>query len=121
MVQPSQFAITAGIMVLERRLWGVADASFPLFAGRGCASWPQVLAAVPAALVIKEDLGSGLVWGPVFLAIMLVGSIPFRYLIVKMLLVPHRGTARVCLCSEALSAEAYRDDVVTWPAVRWTR
>lgn len=46
-----------------------------------------MLAGIPAVLVIKEDLGSGLVWGPVFLAMMLVGSIPFRYLIVKLLLV----------------------------------
>jgi rod shape determining protein RodA len=36
-------------------------------------------------LVIKEDLGSGLVWGPVFLAMMLVGSIPFRYMITMLL------------------------------------
>ncbi|HAL72307.1 MAG TPA: rod shape-determining protein RodA, partial [Verrucomicrobiales bacterium] len=40
---------------------------------------------VPAAMVIKEDLGSGLVWGPVFLSMMLVGSIPFRYLITLVL------------------------------------
>jgi rod shape determining protein RodA len=44
-----------------------------------------LLTAIPAAMVIKEDLGSGLVWGPVFLAMMLVGSIPFRYIITLIL------------------------------------
>jgi rod shape determining protein RodA len=36
-------------------------------------------------MVAKEDLGSGLVWGPVFLGLMLAGSVPFRYLIVLVL------------------------------------
>jgi rod shape determining protein RodA len=40
-----------------------------------------MVAGVPAIMVIKEDLGSGLVWGPVFLSMMLIGSIPLRYLI----------------------------------------
>jgi rod shape determining protein RodA len=44
-----------------------------------------LLASIPAALVIKEDLGSGLVWAPVFLSMMLVGSIPFRYIITMIL------------------------------------
>jgi len=44
-----------------------------------------LVAGIPAAMVIKEDLGSGLVWGPVFLSMMLVGSIPFRYMITMVL------------------------------------
>jgi len=86
MVQPSQFAITAGIMVLSV-VFGELPRIIPAFRR----PWLRILAAgmlaaIPAMLVIKEDLGSGLVWGPVFLAIMLVGSIPFRYLIVMLLL-----------------------------------
>lgn len=87
MVQPSQFAIAAGIMVLSV-VFGDLPRILPAFRR----PWLRMLAAgllaaVPAMLVIKEDLGSGLVWGPVFLAVMLVGSIPFRYMIVLLLLV----------------------------------
>ena len=86
MVQPSQFAITAGIIVL-----GVVFGELPRMIPAFRRPWLRIIAAgaiaaVPAALVIKEDLGSGLVWGPVFLAMMLVGSIPFRYLIVMLLM-----------------------------------
>lgn len=86
MVQPSQFAITAGIIVL-----GVIFGELPRMIPAFRRPWLRIIAAgaiaaVPAALVVKEDLGSGLVWGPVFLAMMLVGSIPFRYLIVMLLM-----------------------------------
>ena len=86
MVQPSQFAITAGIIVL-----GVVFGELPRMIPAFRRPWLRIIAAgtiaaVPAALVVKEDLGSGLVWGPVFLAMMLVGSIPFRYLIVMLLM-----------------------------------
>lgn len=87
MVQPSQFAIMAGIMVL-----GVIFGELPRLVPAFRRPWLRMIAAaafaaIPAALVIKEDLGSGLVWGPVFISMMLVGSIPFRYLIVTLLCV----------------------------------
>jgi rod shape determining protein RodA len=83
-VQPSQFAIMAGVLVLAV-VFGELPRLMPVFRR----PWLRIIvagmvAAIPAAMVIKEDLGSGLVWGPVFLSMMLVGSIPFRYLIVLM-------------------------------------
>lgn len=80
-VQPSQFAITAGIVMLAV-VFGELPRIWPAFRR----PWLRILvggalAGVPAVMVIKEDLGSGLVWGPVFLAMMLAGSIPFRYII----------------------------------------
>lgn len=87
MVQPSQFAIMAGILILSV-IFGELPRLLPVFRR----PWLRILlagmiAGVPAAMVIKEDLGSGLVWGPVFLSMMLVGSIPFRYLITLLLCV----------------------------------
>lgn len=80
--QPSQLAIMSGVLVLAV-VFGELPRHFPIF------RYPSLrlllgglLAAFPAALVFKEDYGSGLVWGPVFLAMMLVGSIPMRYIIV---------------------------------------
>jgi rod shape determining protein RodA len=84
-MQPSQFAIMAGIIMLAV-VFGELPRMSPVFRR----PWLRILiggllAGVPAAMVIKEDLGSGLVWGPVFLAMMLVGSIPFRYIITMIL------------------------------------
>ncbi len=84
-MQPSQFAIMAGIVMLAV-VFGELPRMAPVFRR----PWLRImiggmLAGIPAAMVIKEDLGSGLVWGPVFLAMMLVGSIPFRYIITLVL------------------------------------
>ena len=85
MVQPSQFAIMSGILILGV-IFGELPRILPVFRR----PWLRIMAAgmvagVPALMVIKEDLGSGLVWGPVFLSMMLVGSIPFRYMITMLL------------------------------------
>lgn len=85
MVQPSQFAIMSGILILGV-IFGELPRMLPVFRR----PWLRIMmagmvAGVPALMVIKEDLGSGLVWGPVFLSMMLVGSIPFRYLITMLL------------------------------------
>jgi rod shape determining protein RodA len=87
MVQPSQFAIMSGILILGV-IFGELPRILPVFRR----PWLRIMAAgmiagVPALMVIKEDLGSGLVWGPVFLSMMLVGSIPFRYMITMLLCV----------------------------------
>jgi rod shape determining protein RodA len=84
-MQPSQFAIMAGIVMLAV-VFGELPRMAPVFRR----PWLRILiggmlAGIPAAMVIKEDLGSGLVWGPVFLSMMLVGSIPFRYIITLVL------------------------------------
>ena len=81
-VQPSQVAMLAGIVTMAV-VFGELPRLWPVFRR----PWLRlfiagILAGAPAAMVIKEDLGSGLVWGPVFLSMMLVGSIPFRYMIV---------------------------------------
>lgn len=87
MVQPSQFAIMSGILIISV-IFGELPRILPVFRR----PWLRILlagmiAGVPAVMVIKEDLGSGLVWGPVFLSMMLIGSIPFRYLITLLLCV----------------------------------
>ncbi|HCN30331.1 MAG TPA: rod shape-determining protein RodA [Verrucomicrobiales bacterium] len=84
-VQPSQFAILGGIIMLAV-VFGELPRIWPVFRR----PWLRILlaavvAGIPGAMVIKEDFGSGLVWGPVFLSMMLVGSIPFRYLITLVL------------------------------------
>lgn len=84
-VQPSQFAIMAGIIMLAvvfgelPRIWRVFRHPWLRIIVGG------ILAGIPAGMVIKEDFGSGLVWGPVFLAMLIVGSIPFRYIITMIL------------------------------------
>jgi rod shape determining protein RodA len=81
-VQPSQFAIAAGIIALafvlgelhRRYKWFRYHFVRLMVAG--------VVTMVPLGFVLKEgDLGSALVWVPVFGAMLLAGSIPFRYLI----------------------------------------
>lgn len=86
-VQPSQIAITGGIFVLAV-VFGDLQRWLPVF------RYPSLrmilagaLTAVPAAMVLKEDFGSASVWGPVFCSMLLVGSIPFRYLITLVLIV----------------------------------
>ena len=86
-VQPSQIAITGGILALavvfgDLQRW-VSVFRHPslrmIVAG--------IVAGIPGYLVLKEDFGSATVWGPVFCAMLLVGSIPFRYLITLTLVV----------------------------------
>lgn len=84
-VQPSQFAIMAGIIMLAV-VFGELPRIWPVFRR----PWLRILvggilAGIPAGMVIKEDLGSGLVWGPVFLSMLVAGSIPFRYIITMIL------------------------------------
>ncbi|TLD70475.1 rod shape-determining protein RodA [Phragmitibacter flavus] len=87
-IQPSQMAIVATIAVLAVIL-GDMHRITPWFRYH----WLRlgvcgILAAVPMAMVLKEpDLGSAAVYGPVVVAMLLVGSIPFRYLITLFLVV----------------------------------
>lgn len=87
-VQPSQFAILAGISVLAI-IFGDLQRVAPIF------RYPflrialgGVMTVVPMLMILKEpDLGSAMVWGPMFCGMILVGSIPFRYLIALVLAV----------------------------------
>ncbi len=85
-VQPSQLALLAGILCLALVLGDIHRVATIfryhwlrlLLAG--------VLAGVPMAMVLKEPaLGSAIIWGPVFISMLLVGSIPLRYIIVLFL------------------------------------
>lgn len=86
--QPSQLAICGTIITLAVIL-GDMHRVTPLFRHH----WLRlavcgVLAAVPMGMVLLEpDLGSAAVYGPVVVAMLLVGSIPFRYLITLFLAV----------------------------------
>jgi rod shape determining protein RodA len=87
-LQPSQLALAAGICSLAV-IFGELPRWAPIF------RYPflrillgGIVTAVPMALILVEpDLGSAAVWGPMFLGIILVGSIPFRYLISLLLIV----------------------------------
>jgi len=86
--QPSQIAICACIVTLAvvlGDLHRVATFFRHHWLRLGISG---ILAAVPMAMVLKEpDLGSAAVYGPVVVAMLLVGSIPFRYLITLFLVV----------------------------------
>lgn len=80
--QPSQLAIAATIVTLGvilgdlHRVWSIFRHHWLRLGVSG------VFAVIPMAMVLKEpDLGSAMVYGPVVIAMLLVGSIPFRYLI----------------------------------------
>lgn len=86
--QGSQLAIVATIIALAVIL-GDLHRIFPAFRHH----WLRlavsgILASVPMFMVLKEpDLGSALVYGPVIVSMLLVGNIPFRYLITMFLAV----------------------------------
>ncbi|MCE9518791.1 MAG: rod shape-determining protein RodA [Verrucomicrobia bacterium] len=87
-VQPSQIAIVGTILVLAVVL-GDLHRIIPAFRHH----WLRLLvsgllAVVPMAMVLKQpDLGSAAVYGPVVVSMLLVASIPFRYLISLTLIV----------------------------------
>ncbi|MEZ5301884.1 MAG: FtsW/RodA/SpoVE family cell cycle protein [Verrucomicrobiales bacterium] len=81
-VQPSQFAMLAGILILAvvlgelPRLHAILRLPFVRLALAG------IIVVVPFGMVLKEpDIGSAFVWVPVTAGVFLVGSIPYRYLI----------------------------------------
>ncbi len=86
--QGSQLAIVATIVALAVVL-GDLHRVFPVFRHH----WLRlglsgILASVPMLMVLKEpDLGSALVYGPVVVSMLLVGNIPFRYIITLFLIV----------------------------------
>jgi rod shape determining protein RodA len=87
-LQPSQLMIVAGIAVLAI-VFGDLQRWAPMFRSPALRIvLGGILAVVPMALILKEpDLGSAAIWGPTFCGMILVGSIPFRYLISLLLVV----------------------------------
>ncbi|MFK5924172.1 MAG: FtsW/RodA/SpoVE family cell cycle protein [Verrucomicrobiota bacterium] len=84
--QPSQVAIAAGIIMLAmvlshlHKLHSIFRNHFLRVFVAG------VVGGLPFLMVLKSgDLGSALVWAPVIGAMLLIGAIPFRYLIVIVL------------------------------------
>lgn len=82
-VQPSQFALLAGIAILSLFLSQFRHLP-AIVRVLGCG----IIAAPPCLLILTEpDLGSVIVWGPVTLALLFVSGIPKRYIAVMLLLV----------------------------------
>jgi rod shape determining protein RodA len=80
-VQPSQIAITGGILALAV-VFADLQRWVPVFRHPSLRMiLAGIVAGIPGYLVLKGDFGSATVWGPMFCAMLLVGSIPFRYLI----------------------------------------
>ena len=75
--QPSQLAIVAGIMTLAVYL-EASKRTMPFLRILACGA---IVGAPWVMILIQPDLGSCIVWVPVLLAMMFVGSIPKRWLI----------------------------------------
>ena len=87
-LQPSQLMIVAGIIALAI-VFGDLQRWAPIFRSPALRILlGGALAVVPMLLILKEpDLGSAAIWGPMFCGMILVGSIPLRYLIALVLTV----------------------------------
>ena len=88
LLQPSQLAIGAGIIALAlilcsmHKIHPVLRNPFVRLAVTG------IVAAIPFLFVLYQgDFGSAIVWVPVYGAMILIGNVPFRYLIVIILTV----------------------------------
>lgn len=88
LIQPSQLAIAGGLIVLALAL-STLHKLHPIFRNpfvRLVVS--GLITAVPFLFVLKQgDFGSAIVWVPVFGAMVLIGNIPIRYLVVIVLVV----------------------------------
>lgn len=81
--QPAQLAVLAGILVLA--LFLSQFRNLPAIIRIAVSG---ILVSAPALLILKQpDLGETVVWGPVLFAMLFVGGIPLRYLIVMVLVV----------------------------------
>lgn len=82
-IQPSQFALIFGILILS--LFLSRFRRFPaILRIIGCG----IIAGTPCILIIiQPDLGATIVWGPVIFCMLFIAGIPKRYLIVMILLV----------------------------------
>lgn len=80
--QPSQIALVGGILMMALILARLKDLH-PLARIFLCV----VVIGVPCVLIVKQpDLGSTIVWVPVFMLMLFLGGIPLRYLVAMTLL-----------------------------------
>src|SRR6201998_3329142 len=80
--QPAQLAVIAGIMVLALFLSQFKQ-MHPMWRLLICGA----IAGAPCLLILLQpDLGEGIIWVPVLLALLFVGGMPLRYLICILLL-----------------------------------
>lgn len=88
LLQPSQLAIAAGIIALALILCTMHKIHPILRNPAIRLAVTGIVAAIPFLFVLYQgDFGSALVWVPVYGAMILIGNIPFRYLIVIILTV----------------------------------
>ncbi|MEM7014419.1 MAG: FtsW/RodA/SpoVE family cell cycle protein, partial [Verrucomicrobiota bacterium] len=82
-IQPSQLAMAGGIIVMALAL-GHLHKMHPIFRHHLLRlAIVGVVCVIPFGIVLLQgDFGSAIVWLPVCFAMLLVGSIPFRYIIV---------------------------------------
>ncbi len=81
-IQPSQLAIIAGIMTLALFLSNTR--AMPAFLRLLCCS--AIVGAPWLMILLQPDLGSCIVWVPVLLAMLFVGHIPKRWLILMLVI-----------------------------------
>lgn len=81
--QPAQLAVVAGIMVLALFLSQFRQ-MHPMLRLLLCGT---VVGAPCLLILMQPDLGECIIWGPVVLALLFVGGMPFRYLICIVLIV----------------------------------
>lgn len=80
--QPSQLAVLAGIMVLSLFLSQFRNLH-PMLRLLSCGA----IVGAPMLLILKQpDFGETMMWGPTLMALLFVGGIPKRYLIVIFLI-----------------------------------
>jgi rod shape determining protein RodA len=80
--QPAQLAVVAGIMVLALFLSQFRE-MHPMLRLLLCGA----IVGAPCLLILMQpDLGEVIIWGPVLLALLFVGGIPFRYLLCILLI-----------------------------------
>ncbi len=86
LIQPSQLAIAGGIVLLALAL-STMHKLHPVFRNPFMRLLVSgAITAVPFLFVLKQgDFGSALVWVPVYGAMVLIGNIPIRYLLVIIL------------------------------------
>jgi rod shape determining protein RodA len=81
-VQPSQFAVLAGIMTIAVYLEATKKLS-PVLRILGCGA---IVGAPWLLILVEPDLGMCIVWVPMVIALLFVGEIPKRWLLAMIIL-----------------------------------
>ena len=116
-VQPSQFAVLAGIMTIAVYLEATKKIS-PVLRILGCGA---IVGAPWLLILVEPDLGMCIVWAPMVIALLFVGEIPKRWLIAMIIV----GVAMVPLdrqfCPQAIPVCPYHQlrESLPGPAGKW--